>query len=100
MKKIINGRLYNTDTATSIGGWCNGYSMYDFNYCEEILYRKKTGEFFLYGKGGARSSYAESCGDCWCSGENIIPFTYEEAKEWAMLRLSADEFLEHFECEE
>ena len=53
MKKIINGRKYDTETAKEIGYWSNGYPCSDFNHCEETLYLKKTGEYFLYGEGGA-----------------------------------------------
>lgn len=49
-KKIINGKLYNTETATLVGRWWNKYSIHDFKYCEESLYRKKTGEFFCMEK--------------------------------------------------
>ena len=52
MKKIINGKMYNTETAK----YCGGYEFSncgDFNYVCEELYQKKTGELFLYGEGGA-----------------------------------------------
>ena len=45
MKKIINGRKYDTETAKEIGYWSNGYPCSDFNHCEETLYLKKTGEY-------------------------------------------------------
>jgi len=35
MKKIINGKLYNTETATCLGSWSNGHDVGDFTYCEE-----------------------------------------------------------------
>ncbi len=83
MKKIINGKMYNTETARHIANWGNGCSYSDFNYCEEDLYQKKTGEFFLHGRGGARSSYAESCGqNTWTGGSDIIPLTKESTQDW------------------
>lgn len=92
MKKIIKGKLYNTATAECVGEWDNR-QYGNFAYCEESLYRKKTGEFFLYGYGGAMSKYAESCGDnSWGSGSAITPLTLSEAKEWAEERLDADEY--------
>ena len=96
MKKIINGRMYNTDTAELVGEWDNGHSYTDFNYCKEALYRKKTGEYFLHGKGGARSRWCEWGGNCVCDGEGIIPLTITMAKEWAECNLSADEYEEIF----
>ena len=38
MKKIVNGRLYDTDTAKMFGSWSNGLSSSDFHYCTEDLY--------------------------------------------------------------
>ena len=72
MKKIINGRLYDTDTAILIGYWDNGYGAGDFHKCYEELYRKKNGEFFLYGSGGAMTVYADPCAGGWSGG--ISPF--------------------------
>lgn len=40
MKKIINKKLYNTETATALGSYQYSNEM-DFNYMFEELYRKK-----------------------------------------------------------
>lgn len=92
MKKIINGKRYDTTTAKEIG--CDRYSNpRDFHFWEETLYQKKTGEFFLFGEGGAASKYAESCGQNeWCGGCKIIPLTFETARKWAEEHLEADEY--------
>lgn len=100
MKKIINGRLYDTETAKMIGSWSNGLGSSDFHYCTEDLYQKKTGEYFLYGSGGAMSAYGKSYGGGWCWGNDIIPMTEKEAKVWAETHLTADEYMELFEVEE
>lgn len=93
MKKIISNKLYNTDTAEEVGCWGNGLTPRDFAYCSETLYRKRTGEFFLYGVGGPRSKYAESRGNnAWSGGEKIIPLTYDVARAWAEEHLDADEY--------
>lgn len=91
MKKVINGKVYDTDTAQAIGAWDNG--QYDFNRCDETLYRKRTGEFFIYGSGGPMSKYARSEGDNhWTTGAQIIPLSYDAAQKWAEDHLSADEY--------
>ena len=100
MKKIINGRLYNTETAKFIGSWSNGLSSSDFYYCSEDIYQKKNGEYFLHGKGGGMSAYGKSYGGGWCWGNDIIPMTEKEAKVWAETHLTADEYMELFEVEE
>ena len=82
MKKIINGKRYDTKTAELWGSREYGYSG-DLDYVCEALYQKRTGEFFLYGVGGARSKYAEEISmNSWSCGEKIIPLTDDEAKEW------------------
>ena len=97
MKKIINGKMYNTETAKKIGWWSNGASYSDFNRIEEALYLKKTGEYFLFGEGGPMTGYAESCGDnCWSGGSAIRPMTEEQAKRWAEKKLDADEYIAAF----
>lgn len=96
MKKILNNKLYNTDTAKEVGNYWNGLSQSDFRYFSETLYLKKTGEYFLHGAGGARTDYAEPCGNGWTGSEVIIPYTEEEAKEWAVVHMDADEYMELF----
>ena len=46
MKKVINGKMYNTDTAKRMADWSYGYPG-NFEYYEEELYKKKTGELVL-----------------------------------------------------
>ena len=96
MKKIINSKMYNTETAKSLGDYWNGYGKGDFNYVLEKLYQKKTNEYFLYAEGGALSKWRLSKGGCWGYGETIIPFSDEEAKEWAEEKLDAELFCELF----
>lgn len=97
MKKIINGKLYDTDTAKELGAWHNTSDYRDFHYVHETLYRKRTGEFFLHGEGGPMTQYAESAGqNSWTSGEKIIPLTIASAREWAEEHLTADEYAEIF----
>lgn len=100
MKKIINGKRYDTETAKEIG-----YDYYsnprDFNYWEETLYRKNTGEYFLHGEGGPASKYAVTIGqNQWSGGEKIIPLNEQSAKKWAEDHLSADEYEKHFVLDE
>lgn len=93
MKKIINGKVYDTDTAKELGSWANGGTWRDFSHMEERLYRKKTGEFFLYGEGGPMSRYAEAQGqNSWSGGSRIMPMSFAEAKAWAEEHLDGDEY--------
>ena len=93
MKKIIKGKRYDTDTAKLCGSWDNDLGVRDFGYCEESLYRKRSGEFFLFGSGGPMSRYARRAGQNeWTGGEEIIPVDPEKARTWAEEHLEADDF--------
>lgn len=94
MKKIINGKMYNTDTAKELFHYWNGN--HGFGRISETLYRKKTGEYFLYGVGGARTRYAEKSGGVYYEGCAIIPLSVESAKVWAEKHLDADRYIELF----
>ena len=97
MKKIINGKLYDTATAKQIGINSHGDGPRDFRYFCETLYRKRTGEYFLYGEGGPMSRYAESCGqNQWSGGEKIIPLDYAAATKWAEENMDADDYQAEF----
>lgn len=96
MRKIINNKAYDTDTATPVGIWDNGLSSSDFDFCREELFRKKTGEYFLDGDGGARSRYSKWDGGCLYGIEKIVPLSYEQAREWAEEHLSAEEYEAEF----
>ena len=82
MKKVINGKIYNTDTAIEIT--YHSYSNYsDFNYLCETLYKTQKGNYFLHGEGGAASKYAEYISQGTRSGSSvIISMTSVEALTW------------------
>lgn len=96
MKKIKNGRLYDTDTAKAVGSWDNGLCTNDFSYCGEKLYQKRSGEFFIHGEGNSLSKYASYNGYKSGWGERIIPISYDEAKDWAEKNLSGYEYIKIF----
>lgn len=97
MVKIINGKKYSTETAERVGFYSNSPDRNDFHWEEENLFKKRTGEFFLFCEGGPASIYCT-----WIdsrnrtSGDKIIPLTFEEAREWAEEHLDAEEYEEIF----
>ena len=99
MKKVINQKLYDTETATKVGEWSNGYGQGDFRWAREELYMKRTGEYFLYGEGGGLSQYAGHYGDSSGDGEAIEPLTYNQARDWAEAKLGADDYMRLFEIQ-
>jgi hypothetical protein len=83
MKRIIDGKRYDTETAELVAEWWNGYSPNDFKYCAEDLYRTKKGAFFIYGRGGAMSKYQVAVGNNGMGGSSeIIPMDEDEARHW------------------
>lgn len=96
MKKIINNKVYDTKTAKEIAYANNGCFTTDYEFAEETLYRKKTGEYFLHGCGQAMSKYCKIVGHSVVGSEKIIPLSFDEAKEWAEANLGAEEYEEIF----
>ena len=83
MKRVIDGKRYDTATAVKIAAWDNGLYSNDFGWCEESLYRTKNGNYFLAGEGGPMSGYSQSCGNnSYSGGEGIQALTPDEALEW------------------
>lgn len=97
MRKIIHHRKYDTDTAAVVGSWDNDMWDSDFDWVEETLYRKRNGEYFVHGHGGARTRYAVADGqNSWCGGGRIMPLAYDAAREWAEGHLDVDEYEAEF----
>lgn len=101
MKKIIDGKTYNTETATHIGNRSSSYPG-DFRYVDEDLYLTKKGTFFLAGEGGPMSKYSHSCGqNSWTGGDGMEVLTKAEALAWCeRYDIDSDVIEEHFEIEE
>lgn len=94
MKKIIDGKLYNTETARKLGEYENMMDVRNLAYCYEALYLKKTGEYFLFGEGGPESIYGKPDGrNEWRGNWDIRPQTEESAKRWSEDYLDADEYI-------
>jgi hypothetical protein len=83
MKKVINGKLYNTETATKIASNCSsGIGMSDFRFFDESLYVTKNKMFFLAGEGHAMTKWASDNGNTRSWGEGIKQMSYEKALKW------------------
>ena len=91
MNKVINGKRYDTEKAQRVASWDNERFYSDFSHYAESLYKKRTGEFFLYCEGGAQSRLGHYvCGGTLVGGEEIVPISYSKAQEWAEKKLDAD----------
>ncbi len=96
MKRIIDGKKYDTETADCIAFWSNHYFPNDFHYCEEGLYRTKKGSWFIAGEGGALSKYARPVGNGSSGGDGLEPISAAVARQWLEEKDFTDELEEHF----
>lgn len=83
MKATLGTRTYNTNSAKLLLSGSNQNLSDPSSYCED-LYRKRTGEYFLYCRGREASKYRkynQSTGQ-WVSSEIIMPISLHDAKEW------------------
>ena len=97
MRKVINGKKYDTETAVEVGYYSNDLSKSNFRWCVETLYRKRNGEYFLYGEGGGLSPYAYHLPTGgYCEGDKIVPLSVSDAQRWCEQNLSYSAYVELF----
>lgn len=94
MKRIINGKIYNTKTAKEVENWTNGLPCSDFGYVWETLYKTGKGNYFLAGEGGPMSIYSESHGNDVCGSSHITPMSLGEVQGWMESRKISNDDLE------
>lgn len=97
MKKIINGKKYDTETATFICSYVFSNRM-DFHFYRKALYQKKTGEFFFYEEGGPMSCMARSYGNNSVGGsDDITPnVSRDEALKFCQANMEVDDYEKMF----
>ena len=83
MRKIIDGKKYDTRTATEV---CDvsqdGYNQGDWHYDDTRLYRTPKGNWFLAGRGGPLSRWGRPYGqNGHIGGSAIRPLDKTEARE-------------------
>lgn len=97
MKKIIERKMYNTETAKLIGTYDSSKSPNAEEGVYEELYRKENGEFFIYGKGNESSALGVPNVEGYCpNGEYCHVLDEDSAKDWIMWYLDADVYIELF----
>lgn len=91
MKRIIDGKRYDTKTATLIYAYESPYPRSDFNWYVETLHRTSKGNYFLAGEGGPLSKYAERSGNETRGGSDLKPISDKDAQRWLEKRGASDE---------
>lgn len=93
MNKIIRGKRYNTETAQLIGTYEANEPIDSDSWFREELYQKRTGEFFMFGQGGADTQYCIFSKDGKCkAGQTLEPLDTAEAEVWCEEHLTGDEY--------
>lgn len=91
MKKIINGKVYDTEKAELLAtAHHENVKDYAGITLRQWLHRKRTGEFFLAVEGASQSLANVLPESAHSSG--IYPLTREQAQSWAERELSADDW--------
>ena len=95
MKKIINGKRYDTETATHVANMWNGYPRNDSRFEDTDLYLTKSGNWFLAGSGGPMSRWSETIGNASAFGSGIQPSDADDVREM-LERESRTDLLERY----
>jgi hypothetical protein len=96
VKKIVNGKSYNTSTATEVCDIGNGLRKGDFKWDDSALYVTKKGAYFLAGEGGPASRWAREYSNMRIGGRGIKPLSIGEALSLAEEHAPADVIEEFF----
>lgn len=81
MLKIIDGKRYNTETATEVCYHGNAYGRSDFKCVNMTLYRTMKGGWFVAGWGGALTRYAYNTGNGSGGQASIWVVSDDEARD-------------------
>ncbi|RLG45020.1 MAG: hypothetical protein DRN81_03045 [Thermoproteota archaeon] len=100
MKKLIEGKIYNTETAIEICEYKAPCPVNDFHYFEESLFVTKRGCFFLCGEGGGLSRWSETTVDGHGHGYGfgIQVLSKDSALKWVENRdIDVESIQDHFD---
>ncbi|MEO5914113.1 MAG: hypothetical protein ABIS50_07765 [Luteolibacter sp.] len=96
MKSTINRKVYDIDTATLVAGDESVIGTGDFQWWAEALYLTAKGSWFLFGRGGGMTLYADHQDGHSSEGEKIIPMSRLEALAWCEEHHAQEAIDQHF----
>jgi hypothetical protein len=100
MRKVINGKVYDTETAIEVCDVSSDHARSDFKWHSTTLYRTKKGSWFLAGRGHAMSMWASYNGNTSGPGSGIRVLDADEARELLERHGTAELVEKWFEVEE
>jgi hypothetical protein len=99
MKRILDGKIYDTETATlraDISGNDGALPSNEFEWQHTGLYVSPRGTYFIAGRGGARSRWAKPMGLGTGPGEGLIIISDAEARNLFEKFGDMDKYAEYF----
>lgn len=98
LKRIIDGRTFNTATAQSLAYFAHEPGYEEYRHQWESLYQARSGAYFLVGEGMSHTPWSAAIPDCndRMRGHALLPLTKAEAKHWLELREKTAEYAEVF----
>lgn len=101
MKRIIDGKRYDTDTAEMVCDVSSRTSnQRDFKWHDTQLYRTKNGRWFVAGEGGPMSQWFHDTGNGYSYGKGLRVIDANEARELLEQHDALDALGEYFPIEE
>ncbi|WP_132408507.1 hypothetical protein [Neorhizobium sp. S3-V5DH] len=100
ISKIIDGLRYNTATAEEICSFESESGRGDFRHEVTTLYRTPRGRFFLAGRGGAMTRWAQPVQGGQSDGEGLHPVGTAQARNFAEQHADEDTIARFFVVEE
>ena len=79
MRKVIDGKSYDTAAAEQVYRHDNGIGPPDFRFRAKTLYRTRHGRWFIYHEGGAMTDMAAASSGGYTNGRDIEVISDEDA---------------------
>ena len=96
MKTTIDRKVYDTATATLVAGDESVIGTGDFQWWLEEIYLTAKGCWFLFGRGGGMTKYADHQDGHSSEGKRSIPMTRLEALDWCEEHRAQEAIDQHF----
>jgi len=96
VRQVIEGKLYDTETATLIHNWTNGRYAGDFKFREKSLFCTKKGAYFIHHVGGAMTDMAVPAGNGMGGSQSIEPIDETTAIRFLESHGGSEKIIEYF----
>lgn len=93
MRRVLEGCMYDTDTSELLATYCNSDDMTLRCARRETLYRKQSGQYWLFGEGGGGTEYGHiGPNGTYVPGYKVIPLSDKQARLWSEDNLDGDAY--------